>query len=95
MSEVTFEEFVPAELALWLERSKSAYIAERIAAGDALTEAQISLKGRKNDENAPDPVTGRKGRNRLDPDIPFARASTFSCSAFAWAMHGSSPGRSR
>jgi ribosomal protein S18 acetylase RimI-like enzyme len=39
MSEVTFEEFAPAELASWLERSKSAYIAERMAAGDTLAEA--------------------------------------------------------
>jgi len=39
MSEVVFEEFVPAELVSWLERSKSGYIAERVAAGDTLAEA--------------------------------------------------------
>ena len=34
-----FEEFAPAELASWLERNKSGYIAERVAAGDTLAEA--------------------------------------------------------
>lgn len=34
-----FEEFAPAELASWLERAKSVYIAERVAAGDTLAEA--------------------------------------------------------
>jgi ribosomal protein S18 acetylase RimI-like enzyme len=39
MSEMMFEEFVPAELASWLERTRSGYIAERVAAGDTLIEA--------------------------------------------------------
>jgi len=34
-----FEEFAPAELASWLGRTKSGYIAERVAAGDTLAEA--------------------------------------------------------
>ncbi len=39
MSDVTFEEFAPSELASWLERTKSGYIAERVASGDSVAEA--------------------------------------------------------
>ena len=39
MSDMIFEEFSPAELASWLERTKSHYIGERIAAGDSRAEA--------------------------------------------------------
>jgi ribosomal protein S18 acetylase RimI-like enzyme len=44
MSEVTFEEFAPVELASWLERSKSAYIAERVESGDTLAEATTNAE---------------------------------------------------
>jgi ribosomal protein S18 acetylase RimI-like enzyme len=36
---MTFEEFAAADLASWLERTRSEYIAERIAAGDTWAEA--------------------------------------------------------
>jgi hypothetical protein len=39
VSEMTFEEFAAADLASWLERKRSEYIAERIAAGDTWAEA--------------------------------------------------------
>ena len=39
MSEVQFEVFTPAELSSWLDRTKSGYVAERVAAGDTLAEA--------------------------------------------------------
>ncbi|HUJ66561.1 MAG TPA: GNAT family N-acetyltransferase [Acidimicrobiales bacterium] len=39
MSELTFQEFDPADLASWLKRSRSGYISERVAAGDTLAEA--------------------------------------------------------
>jgi ribosomal protein S18 acetylase RimI-like enzyme len=39
VNELTFEDFDPADLASWLERSRSNYISERMAAGDTLAEA--------------------------------------------------------
>ncbi|MDA8277554.1 MAG: GNAT family N-acetyltransferase [Actinomycetota bacterium] len=42
MGEMVFEVFNPAELASWLERSNSGYIAERIAAGDTPAEAKAN-----------------------------------------------------
>ena len=39
MNELAFEEFDPVNLASWLERSRSGYISERMAAGDTPTEA--------------------------------------------------------
>ncbi|HUJ67148.1 MAG TPA: GNAT family N-acetyltransferase [Acidimicrobiales bacterium] len=42
MSDVTFEAFGPAQLASWLERSRSDYISERMSAGDTLAEASAN-----------------------------------------------------
>lgn len=39
MNELIFEDFDPADLASWLERSRSGYISERMVAGDTLAEA--------------------------------------------------------
>lgn len=37
-------EFDPAELASWMERSRSGYISERVAAGDTIAEARASAE---------------------------------------------------
>jgi ribosomal protein S18 acetylase RimI-like enzyme len=42
MSEITFDEFAPAELAAWLGQTKSEYMAERMAAGESLVEARTN-----------------------------------------------------
>jgi ribosomal protein S18 acetylase RimI-like enzyme len=39
---MTFEEFGAADLASWLEQTRSEYIAERMAAGDTLAEASAN-----------------------------------------------------
>ena len=39
---MTFEEFTAADLASWLEQTRSEYIAERMAAGDTLAEASAN-----------------------------------------------------
>lgn len=44
VNELTFEEFDPAALADWLQRSRAGYIEERLAAGDTLDEAEAHAK---------------------------------------------------
>jgi ribosomal protein S18 acetylase RimI-like enzyme len=42
VSDITFDAFGPAELASWLEQSRSGYISERLAARDTLAEASAN-----------------------------------------------------